>query len=218
MQNYTSSNNDLFFTLTKRAIDIFGSILFIIVFSPIYIGFGLAIWLQDFHSPIYTHTRIGQNRKPFTIYKFRSMVVNADAIMMQNKEIYNQLRSENNKIKEDPRVTKLGKFIRKYSIDEFPQAFNVLFGTMSWVGPRPLRPDELEIYRAKDEKTAKQFDVILTMKPGITGLWQVSGRSNISFDERLNLEETYAKSKSLALDLKIMVKTPLVALKGEGAY
>ena len=144
--------------------------------------------------------------------------MNADEIMKQNADLYNQLRSGTNKVKDDPRITKVGKFIRKYSIDEFAQMFNVLFGQMSIIGPRPLRPDEYQLACDVSQEQKQKLQQIITAKPGITGLWQVSGRSNITFDKRLDLEVNYAKSRSLLLDLQIAIKTPLAILKGEGAY
>ena len=214
----SKSESSLFFAFSKRAMDVLGSIVFMIIFSPFYIIFGILIWFQDFHSPIYVQKRVGQFNKIFTIHKFRSMVINADLVMMQDANLYNQLRSENNKIQDDPRITKLGKFIRKYSIDEFPQMFDVLLGSMSLVGPRPLRPDEAQLYRDQSEEHSRQLDKVFEMKPGITGLWQVSGRSNISFKERMILEEKYSRARSIMLDITILAKTPLAAIQGEGAY
>ena len=208
----------LTFDVAKRLIDICGSLAFIIVFSPIYIITAFLIWHHDKGSPIYLQIRMGQNGKPYKAYKFRSMVMNADEIMKQNADLYNQLRSGTNKVKDDPRITKVGKFIRKYSIDEFAQMFNVLFGQMSIIGPRPLRPDEYQLACDVSQEQKQKLQQIITAKPGITGLWQVSGRSNITFDKRLDLEVNYAKSRSLLLDLQIAIKTPLAILKGEGAY
>lgn len=208
----------ILFEIPKRIIDIVGSIVFMIVFSPVYIITAILIWNQDKHSPFYTQIRVGKNQKHFITYKFRSMVVNADQILFNDKKLYEQMRSGNNKVKEDPRITKLGHFIRKYSIDEFLQMFNVLKGEMSIVGPRPLRPDEYELSAKKSENYKQKLALITTVKPGLTGLWQVSGRSNIDFDHRLILECEYAKKKSLLMDIIIMLKTPYTMLKGEGAY
>lgn len=202
----------------KRLIDILGSSLFILVFSPVYIVTAFLIWYHDKHSPLYTQIRVGKNKKQFTAYKFRSMVVDADKILFNDKNLYEKMRSGNNKVKNDPRITKMGQFIRKFSIDEFLQMFNILMGDMSIVGPRPLRPDEYEVYANKNSEYAKKLEIITTVKPGLTGLWQVSGRSNINFEDRLNLECKYVKEKSLFNDIIIMLKTPYTILKGEGAY
>lgn len=212
-------NTKLFtFIIPKRITDIIGSAVFIFCFSPIYIVTAFLIWQHDKGNPIYKQIRVGKNGKHFNAYKFRSMVINADEIMRNNPDLYNQLRSGTNKIIDDPRVTKVGKFIRKYSIDEFAQMFNVLLGDMSIIGPRPLRPDEYELACNVSPEQMQKLQTIITAKPGITGLWQVSGRSNIPFDKRLDLEVTYANSQSLLMDLQIAIKTPLAILKGEGAY
>lgn len=189
-----------------------------IVFSPIYIVTAIIIWLQDNHTPFYFQKRIGYNGKVFNFYKFRSMIVNADDILFKDPELYKQMRSGNNKIINDPRITKFGRFIRKYSIDEFPQMLNVIKGDMSVVGPRALRPDEFELYKSKSEENAKKLEIITSVMPGITGYWQVFGRSNISFDQRIDMDCHYAQNQSLAFDLLLLFKTPLAIIKGEGAY
>jgi len=206
------------FERAKRFLDISISFLALVVFSPFFIVFSLLIFLQDFSFPFYSHKRVGKNRKEFTFYKFRSMVKNADAILFSNKELYEKMRSGVNKVENDPRVTPIGKFIRKYSIDELPQIFNVLNGDMSIVGPRALRPDELNKYETEHPEMKEKINQILKVKPGITGFWQVSGRSKITFDKRIEMEAEYASSKSLIFDLLIVIKTPLAVLKAEGAY
>jgi len=198
--------------------DLILSIIFLVAFSPVFVVTGVAIWANDRNFPLYHHKRIGLNGKQFEFWKFRSMVINADDILFKNKELYTKMRSGNNKVEDDPRVTPIGKFIRKYSIDEFPQVFNVLIGDMSFVGPRALRPDEFDEYKGRNGVNAKKLSVMVTVKPGITGLWQVSGRSKINFDQRIDLECEYAKKKSIFLDLTILFKTPLAVIKGEGAY
>ena len=208
----------LYFRLAKRAIDIAGSAGFIICFAPIYIAAAIAVFLQDFHNPIYSQERVGRFGIVFTTYKFRSMVFNADQIMKQNVELYNQLRNDTNKVKDDPRITKIGKFIRKYSIDEFPQMFNIFLGQMSLVGPRPLRPDEYQLAIEKSAVNKELLDKILTVKPGLTGYWQTHGRSNIKFNDRMVMEADYATRKSILLDITIILRTPYAILKGEGAY
>ena len=207
----------MLYSIVKRCLDIIIAALALIFGFPLFLFVSFAIWIEDRGRVIYTQKRVGKDREPFKIYKFRSMVENADEILFSNPELYEKMRSGSHKVKDDPRITEVGKFIRKYSIDEFPQFLNVLKGEMSFVGPRAYRPDELEKCECDMSSRAEQFEHILSVKPGITGLWQVSGRSNLSFTERLDLEETYALSKSLLLDLSIILKTPIAVLKAEGA-
>ena len=207
-----------FYYIIKRLFDLCISGVFFTVLSPVYIIVALAIFRQDGHSPLYSHIRIGKDKKPFRFYKFRSMIVNADEVLFKNKDLYNKMRSGVNKVEDDPRITKVGHFIRKYSLDELPQILNVLKGEMSFIGPRALRPDEFEGYEKQSDENARKLSVMTSVKPGITGLWQVSGRSNIDFETRMNMECDYAKNLSPWLDLKILIKTPLAVLKGEGAY
>src|SRR3989344_8329616 len=204
--------------LINRIVDLTLSIVFLIVFSPVFIVTAVAIWAYDGHFPLYHHKRVGLNGKKFEFWKFRSMVVNADDILFKNKELYKKMRSGKNKVEDDPRITPIGKFIRKYSIDEFPQVLNVLHGDMSFIGPRALRPDEFDEYKKRSRENEAKLKTMITVKPGITGLWQVSGRSDINFDQRIDLECSYAKKKSILLDIVILFKTPFAVIKGEGAY
>ncbi len=218
MENDAKPDNKVFFNLTKRVIDMLFAITFVIAFSPIYITTAIIIWLQDKHTPFYFQKRVGYKGRFFDFYKFRSMVMNADDLLFKDPELYKQIRSGNNKIVNDPRVTKFGRFIRKYSIDEFPQMLNVIKGDMSVVGPRALRPDEFELYKSKSEDNAKKLEKITSVKPGITGYWQVYGRSNISFDQRIDMDYYYADHQSPWFELILLLKTPLAIIKGEGAY
>lgn len=202
----------------KRHFDIFFGLSFLIIFSPVYIVTAIAIWIGDFHSPIYSQVRIGRNSKPFRFYKFRSMVVNADDILFKDPELYKKMRSGANKVQDDPRVTRVGKFIRKYSIDEFPQMINIIKGDMSVVGPRALRPDETKDFADRSVDNSRKLEILTSVKPGLTGLWQVSGRSKIDFDKRINLECEYALTCSLLKDFVILIKTPLAIIQAEGAY
>ena len=202
----------------KRTMDIVISLLMLLFLSPVLVFFSLAIWLHDKHSPLFIDTRIGKDRKKFRLFKFRSMVIDADEIMLKNVEIYKQMRSGVNKMKDDPRVTKVGKFIRKYSIDELPQVINVLRGDMSIIGPRALRPDEFKLYEKKHHGNVSKLDILTSIKPGITGYWQVSGRSNVDFEKRMDMDCKYAKKKSILFDILILLKTPFAVIKGEGAY
>ncbi len=207
----------MFYTVAKRILDIIIATLALIVGFPLFLLVSLAIWLEDHGSIIYSQVRVGKDRAPFRIYKFRSMVEDADEILFSNPKLYEKMRSGSHKVENDPRVTRVGRFIRKYSIDEFPQFLNVLKGEMGFVGPRAYRPDELKKCESEWPERKKQLEHILRVKPGITGLWQVSGRSNLSFEERLDLEERYALSHSLLLDLFIILKTPIAVIKAEGA-
>ncbi|MFC3771463.1 sugar transferase [Paenibacillus sp. GCM10012303] len=196
--------------LLKRIFDLLGASLLIVLISPILLATALAIKTTSKGPIIYTQQRLGKNGKIFKMYKFRSMVVNADQI----KEKLVHLNESDGlafKIKNDPRITPVGRFIRKYSIDELPQFFNILKGDMSLVGPRPPLPNEVERY---GDWEWRRLEVL----PGITGLWQVSGRSDLSFQQWMNLDVYYIENWSLALDIKIMLKTISVVMKGEGAY
>jgi exopolysaccharide production protein ExoY len=204
-----------FYPLIKRFIDLVLTIIFLFVTFPVIFVIAFLVWLNDRHFPFYSQVRIGKDGIPFNFYKIRSMVWNADEILFKNKELYEQIRSGNNKIKNDPRITKVGKFIRKYSIDEFPQVLNVIKGEMSFVGPRALRPDEYKLYEDKSPKNKEKLEVMTSVLPGISGYWQVSGRSEIDFDQRMDLECYYARNRSLLLDLKIIFKTPYAMLVGK---
>lgn len=164
--------------------------------------------------------RIGKGGRVFRLYKFRSMPVNADYLLTRDprfKKLYNEYKKSSFKLHEDPRVTLFGKFIRKYSIDEMPQLFNVLRGEMSLVGPRPYHADELAEQQKRYPGTERYVKETQTVKPGITGYWQVMGRSNINFDKRIEMDATYAKNKSLLVDFFIIFKTPFAMISGVGA-
>ena len=202
------------YKLTKRIIDVIGAILGIVLLIPITIGIYVAkIILKDKGSIMYTHNRIGKDGKIFKMYKFRSMVEGADEILFKYLEENEEAREEykiNKKLKDDPRITKIGKFIRKTSIDEFPQFINVLKGDMSLVGPRPYLPRERE-------DIGEYYPYIVAGKPGITGLWQVSGRNGVTFKQRLELDKQYYEKRSMKTDLKILTKTVLKVCDKEGA-
>ena len=196
----------------KRVIDIIGSLLGIIVFSPIMLVTAIAIKLESKGPVIFKQKRAGINGSTFMMYKFRSMCVDAEELKAKLQEQNEVKDGMMFKIKDDPRITKVGKFIRKTSIDELPQFFNVLFGSMSLVGTRPPTLDEVEKY----ERTHWRR---MSIKPGITGMWQVSGRSQITdFDKIVELDTEYIDHWSIGLDLKIMVKTVLSLLQRKGAY
>ena len=164
--------------------------------------------------------RVGENGALFKMFKFRSMIKNAHVLLHTDsrfKTLFEQYQKDSYKLKDDPRVTFVGKWIRKHSIDEIPQLLNVLRGEMSIVGPRAYYPDELENQQKKHPETKKFVAEVLSVKPGITGLWQVSGRSEVHFDKRIALDAEYIKSISLREDVKIILKTPLIMITGRGA-
>lgn len=202
------------YVFMKRVVDIIGAVFGIILLAPITLGIFIAkIVCKDKGSIIYTQNRIGKNGKIFKMYKFRSMVEGADEILEEYLAQNDEAREEykiNKKLKDDPRITLIGKFIRKTSIDEFPQFINVLKGEMSLVGPRPYLEKE------KDD-IGGYYPYITAVKPGITGLWQVSGRNDVPFEERLKLDEEYYEKKSVTMDLKILVKTATKVFSREGA-
>lgn len=189
----------------KRLLDIALSLLAIVLLFPLFMAAAAAIKLEDPHGPVlFRQMRIGKNGKPFGMYKFRSMVSGAES-MLDELLPQNEIDGAMFKMKEDPRVTKVGKILRKWSIDEFPQFWNVLRGEMTLVGPRPPLPREVKDYTAYEMQR-------LSVTPGCTGLWQVSGRNELSFYEMVELDLQYIANRSLRLDIKIMWKTCLVLL------
>lgn len=213
------------YDFTKRLIDVFASIVLIIIFFPIMLITAVIIKITApgpvLVEPGNSHMkRIGKNGKIFRLYKFRSMPVNSDSILTSDpkfKKLYDEWKRSNFKLHEDPRVTKFGRFIRKYSIDETPQFFNVLKGDMSLVGPRPYHAQELEEQQKVYPNTTKFVKETQTVKPGITGFWQVTGRSSINFDKRIEMDALYARKKSLLTDIYIILKTPFAMISGKNA-
>ncbi len=202
--------------LSKRLFDIVFSLAVLILFSPVYLLLGLLIALSSSGPIFYVQERVGKNYKRFECIKFRTMVVNADELLTEMIETSPQLRQEfedNFKLKYDPRITWIGRVLRVTSLDEFPQFWNVLMGDMSVVGPRPLVVEELPRYGA-------HIDRVLTIQPGITGLWQVSGRNDIPYPQRVRMDLYYASSRNFWMDLWIVVKTIGVVVfpKNNGAY
>lgn len=205
----------------KRCIDIVGSVVLSIIFLPICIVTAIAIEI-DSKGPVFADTpnRVGKNGKLFKLFKFRSMIVNAHAMLRKNPEmakLYRQYRQNSYKLIDDPRVTRVGHFIRKHSIDEIPQLLNVLRGDMSLVGPRPYYPDELKEQQKKYPHTKKLVKVVLSEKPGVTGFWQVSGRSEVNFDKRIQMDADYVMRRSLLFDIYILLKSPWAMISGKGA-
>lgn len=205
----------------KRFIDIFSSIFLIILFFPLSLLTTIAIKFGS-EGPVFADVpeRIGAQGKRFKMYKFRSMVINAHHLLRTDprfRELYEEYKKGSYKLKKDPRITSVGKLIRKHSLDEIPQLINVLKGEMSLVGPRAYYPDELENQLKKFPHTKKLVSKVLSIKPGITGLWQVSGRSKINFDKRIAIDAEYVDSMSIILDLRIIFRTPFIMLSGQGA-
>nr|WP_226545808.1 sugar transferase [Bacillus thuringiensis] len=198
----------------KRALDIIGAIIGLVIFSPFFIVIPLLFLIGENRGPIFfKQVRIGEKGKEFRIYKFRTMIVNAEEKLKKNKKLYKKYLENNYKLEphEDPRITRLGQFLRKTSLDEIPQFLNVLKGEMSLVGPRPVVVEELEEYQEKVHE-------FLSVKPGVTGYWQVSGRSDVGYPERVDLELYYVYNASIWFDIKILLLTVKNVLLSKGAY
>lgn len=218
MYYFSGDNYDRFL---KRIIDIILTVILLTLFSPLSLILAILIKLDSL-GPVFADTpqRVGQNGKLFKMYKFRSMIINAHSLLRFDpklRKLYAKYKKNSYKLKEDPRVTILGKFMRKHSLDEIPQLINVLIGQMSLVGPRAYYPDELENQQRKYPATVKLVKKVLSIKPGITGFWQVSGRSQVNFDKRIAMDADYVAKRSLWYDIKILIKTPLAMLTGVGA-
>ena len=197
----------------KRAADIILGTTCLLFFAPLMAMIALAVCL-DGGPVLYGHRRIGPDRRMFRCWKFRTMVVNADQVLQQVLAEDEALRAEwqsSFKLRNDPRITLVGRFLRIFSLDEFPQLFNVLRGEMSLVGPRPIVEAEIDRYGAK-------FAAYCACRPGITGLWQVRGRSDVSYESRVEFDSQYARTWSLWLDLRILLSTVVVIVRRHGAY
>jgi len=201
----------------KRVVDVSGSVIALLLLSPVFLSIAALIKATSKGPVFFKQQRIGQAGAEFTFLKFRSMHVNNDPTIHQEyvRKLISQELTEGDgtyKIKNDPRVTAVGRFLRKSSLDELPQFFNVLKGDMSLVGPRPPIPYEFENYSLWHRRR------ILEARPGLTGIWQVSGRSRTTFDEMVRMDLRYIREQSLWLDVKILFKTPLAVFRGDGAY
>ena len=204
----TEIKRSIYYQFGKRLMDIVFSVLILIVFFPIIIILAIAIKL-DSTGPILADTpqRVGRNGRLFKMYKFRSMVENAHEILRENPKysrLYSVYKKGSYKLKDDPRITKVGHLIRKHSLDEIPQAINILRGEMSLVGPRAYYPDELKNQQKKYPHTINSVKVVLSVKPGVTGFWQVSGRSEINFDKRIEMDAAYVRKRSKFYDIWII--------------
>lgn len=209
------------YVFIKRLIDIVGSLLLILIFAPLVVITIFAIKITSI-GPVLADTpkRVGKRGKLFKMFKFRTMVVNAHSMLRSDpkyKHLFEQYKRNSYKLKHDPRVTKLGKTLRKHSIDEIPQLLNVFLGDMSLVGPRAYYPDELTNQQKKYPHTRKLVKEVLSVKPGITGAWQVSGRSEVNFDKRIAIDAEYVRRQSVLYDIMILIRTPLAMVTGKGA-
>lgn len=199
----------------KRAFDVAFSAFVLLVGFPLFFIIALLVWISSRSFVIYGHERIGRGGKSFRCYKFRTMYSDAEIRLQQLLAENPALKEEwekTHKLKNDPRIAPVGRFLRKTSLDELPQFWNVLKGDLSVVGPRPVVKAELQKY------FGRKAPLILSVRPGLTGLWQVSGRSNTSYEERIRLDEEYIQNQSFALDLKLIAKTIPVMLFSRGAY
>jgi exopolysaccharide production protein ExoY len=197
----------------KRAFDIISAFCGLVALSPVLLTVAVLIWLSDRGPVFYGHRRVGRQGRTFKCWKFRSMVMNGDDVLAAHlaaDPAAQQEWEETQKLTDDPRVTRIGAFIRKTSIDELPQLWNVLIGEMSVIGPRPITRKELDRY-GKDRR------YYLLVRPGITGLWQVSGRSSTTYERRISLDRAYLENWSYAQDMVILMKTVPAVLKSEGA-
>ena len=204
-------NRQYFYRGIKRLFDVVASSIGVVVISPVLLIIAICIKVDDPHGPVfYTQTRVGKDGHEFKIIKFRSMVSNADELLAKLQD-QNEVDGAMFKMKDDPRITRVGRVIRKYSLDELPQLINVVTGSMSIVGPRPPLVSEVEQYTEYDKQR-------LLVTPGATGMWQVGGRDDVDFDEMVRLDLTYIQNRSVWLDLKIMLETVKVMIKPNGAY
>lgn len=199
----------------KRILDLVVATVLMVLFLPVWLIVPILIIIDSGWPVFFSHRRVGKGGKEFNLFKFRSMVQNADEILhQQNHQLLDKFKNNDWKIaaKDDPRITKLGRFLRTFTIDEFPQFLNVIRGEMSMVGPRAYVKKELEEQTKKYPETQKYVKDILSIKPGITGPWQTSGRNEIPFKQRAMMDSEYAKHRSIYQDIKILAKTPSAML------
>ncbi|HUD43931.1 MAG TPA: sugar transferase [Patescibacteria group bacterium] len=218
---YRTIKKSIFYEISKRTIDIILSVILLVLFSPIILVIAILIKL-DSPGTVFAKTppRVGKKGKLFHMYKFRSMIQNAHELLRTNpefKKLYDQYKLGSYKLENDPRVTRIGGFIRKHSLDEVPQFINVFNGDMSVVGPRAYYADELQEQQKKYPDTIEAVKVVLSIRPGITGQWQVSGRSKVNFDKRIKMDAEYVEKCSLLNDFIIILKTPWAMISGRDA-
>jgi len=200
--------------LVRRSVDLVLATLALVFFAPLMVLVAVAVWLQDRGPVFYAHSRVGRDGRVFKCLKFRSMLVDSEARLQRLLAESAEARAEwdrDHKLRNDPRITALGSFLRRSSLDELPQLFNVLAGEMSLVGPRPIVAGEVKRY-------GRRFGHYCSVRPGITGLWQVSGRNDVSYRRRVAIDTCYAQNQSLALDLRILIATVPSVLMRKGSY
>ena len=202
--------HDRLYEAAKRALDVIGACVLLLVFFPAFVVITIAILVSNPGPIIYRHRRLGRGGREFWCYKFRTMVINAEEVLKNSSELRQEFL-KSYKLKHDPRVTPVGAFLRKTSLDEIPQIINVLRGEMSLIGPRPIVRDELSKYGSQAEK-------LLTVKPGLGGVWQVYGRSDTEYAERVDMDMKYIDSRSTWLDIQLLLLTAATVLRCRGAY
>lgn len=211
----------MFYNITKRLIDLLMATALLVVFFPMLLLIIVLIKL-DSPGPVFADTpkRVGKKGKLFRMYKFRSMITDAHDLLRTDpkfRRLYKQYQRNSYKLKDDPRITRVGRFIRRFSLDELSQIINIFKGEMSLVGPRAYYPDELEQQQKVYPKSRKYVKQLLKAKPGITGFWQVQGRSEINFDKRVRMDAAYVSRRSILEDIIIILRTPWAMISGKGA-
>lgn len=208
--NLRATNESKLYLFSKRIFDIISATIGLIVFSPLYLGITIWVRVDSKGAAFFGHKRIGQNRKTISVYKFRSMVTNAQEVLENFTPEQKAEFEKNFKLENDPRITKVGDFLRKTSLDELPQLINIIKGDMSVVGPRPIVEKEIEKY-------GEYADKFFSVKPGLTGYWQANGRSDTTYEERVQMDMYYIDNRSFWLDIKIIFQTVISVIKKEGA-
>ena len=216
---------NMVYDFAKRTIDIIGSLIALLFFSPVFLFLLVAIKLTSKGPVFFRPKRVGKDGKLFKMLKFRSMymyeidgrIVHAEKYLKLNPKLMKAYQKNSYKLKNDPRITPIGKVLRRLSLDELPQLLNVLKGDMSLVGPRAYQQDELEHQQKVYPYTKKYVQVILNRRPGASGPWQTSGRSFINFDKRVEMDAEYVKTRSVLYDIFIIIKTPIAMITGKGA-
>lgn len=215
----------MLYDFAKRIIDVAGSLLALIIFSPPMILVAVAIKLTSRGPIFFSPIRVGKGGRTFQMFKFRSMYmykirgkfVHAEKYLESRPKLLREYQKGSFKLTQDPRITPIGKILRKFSLDELPQLVNILIGDMSLVGPRAYQPDELSHQQKVYPETTKSVKIILESRPGASGPWQVSGRSHINFDKRVQMDALYIRKRSVVYDILIIAKTPIAMITGEGA-
>lgn len=215
----------MFYDAAKRTIDIIGSLIALLIASPIILAVMILIKLTSPGPIFFAPLRVGRDGKLFKMLKFRSMymyfidgeTVHAEKYLQLNPKLMKAYQKNSFKLKNDPRITPVGRFLRRFSLDELPQLINVLKGDMTLVGPRAYQKDELDHQQEVYKHTVKFVKVILKSRPGASGPWQVSGRSQINFDKRVEMDAIYVKRRSIIYDILVLLKTPIAMIGGKGA-